>query len=464
MTPLAIAASSGEIDVMKKLIRKGVNKEAFAASVGPVVNTTIISGTTEAVTMLIEMGVKLSYADEMHSGEGQNDERLNVLDNEEVLPPLALEALISDISLFRTILEAGKSSMTDMERILALNAASVSGRIEVIEKLLDYEYESLVFQLALESAAKENNWDVVRHLLQNCSELNCEDLFKWTSTGSEKLEDLLDDCWKYTNGSFPQELLDNCLYTATDVEKQRLGTALQAACNNGHIEIAELLLDKGANPNLGGGRFTRPIIATIFQQDTSSKLYHRLLQSEGLDLEFSGGPFNSTPIHYVALFLSAEDVRTLIGAGAPVDIEDDDGDTALIAATATGDSDTVKLLLENNADFTIANRSGLTALDLAAQLRHAECVRLLVGRASKIMRELRESAGRKDETALRIMDSERESRFESMSLEPKKADSYLEVPRASTGERDLERRKLEKEGPENTDLSQEVADLMNIYL
>ncbi|KAI0864684.1 ankyrin repeat-containing domain protein [Xylaria cubensis] len=198
-----------------------------------------------------------------------------------------------------------------------------------------------------------------------------------------------------------------------------------------------------------------------------------------LDLEFSGGPFNLTPIHYAALFLSAEDVRMLIRAGAPVDIKDDDGNTALIAAAATGDSDTVKLLLENHADFTIANRSGLTALDLAAQLGYAECVRLLAGRASKIMRELRESAGRKDETALRIMDSERKSRFESMSLEPKKvfadmeetpgfyfpyaqADSHFEVPHASTGEGDLERRKLEKEGPENTDLSQEVADLMNI--
>ncbi|KAI0864685.1 hypothetical protein F4860DRAFT_377068 [Xylaria cubensis] len=123
MTPLAMVASSWEIDVVKKLIRKGANKEAFTASVGPIVNAAIISGITEAATMLIEMGVKLSYADEMYSGEGQNDEKLNASDNEEVLPPLALAALISDISSFGTILEAGKSSLTDMERILALNGA-----------------------------------------------------------------------------------------------------------------------------------------------------------------------------------------------------------------------------------------------------------------------------------------------------------------------------------------------------
>ncbi|KAI0904424.1 ankyrin repeat-containing domain protein [Ustulina deusta] len=502
-TPLAMAAFSGKIDVMTKLIRKGADKDAVAASTGPVINAAILSGITEAVTLLIEMGVKLSYEEKASSEQDQDDQGLEESNDRVFLPPLALAALVSDISLLTTILEIGESSLTANEHAKALIQASFSGRIEVVEKLLDYEYEPHVFQKSLESATEENNWDVVRCLLRNCSGLDCEKLFKCASTGSEGLEDILEDCWKHTNGSLPQALLDSCLYSATDFEKQEtvvtllgfgadpnaLGeefgnaltaaandgtipiatalltkgadvnsphgfalqaaaaqghlemvqllvehgayidnvsdrreacTALQAACSNGLVDVAEFLLDNGADPNVSGGLFTQPIIATICQQHESSKFLCRLLRFEGLDLDVCGGPLNSTPIHYAALLLPAEDVRRLIRVGAPVNIKDANGDTALMTAARAGDRDTVDLLLENNADFTIAGSNGLTALDLAAQLGHAECVRLLAGRASKVMRELRQGADENNETALRILDLEMQSRSESMSREPKK--------------------------------------------
>ncbi|KAJ8111792.1 hypothetical protein ONZ43_g5537 [Nemania bipapillata] len=455
-TPLAMAASSGQIDLMQKLIHMGANKDAVASSIGPVINGAIISGVTEAVRLLINMGVKLSYdyeePDETQVEENDGDDGVVVA----ILPPLALAALISDISLFSTVLEAGQSSLTAEEHAKALCMASVSGRIEVVEKLLDYVDELEVLQGCLQIATGEHNWDVVHLLLQKGGGLDCRELFKCAAEGSESLELILRECWDYTNESLPQELLDSCLYTATDFEKEETvkvllefgadpdaqgaefgnaltasandgtvaiarallqagadvnsphgyalqaaagrghinmvellvshgayidsfsnrheaGTALQAACNNGHCHVAAFLLNNGANPNLGSGSYMRPIIAAVLQRDTTDELLCQLLQCDGLDLDFCGGPLNAPPTHYAALCRPADDMRKLIQAGAPVDKVDGDGFTALMAAAGYGKPDTVKVLLDQNADFTIPNMLGLTALDLAVQLGHTEC-------------------------------------------------------------------------------------------
>lgn len=54
-----------------------------------------------------------------------------------------------------------------------------------------------------------------------------------------------------------------------------------------------------------------------------------------------------------------------------------DGDTALILASLFGNSEIVKMLLEAGADWTIKNKSGKTALDIAREQGHPETIWLL---------------------------------------------------------------------------------------
>lgn len=88
--PLAMAASGGKIAVMRKLItdwKADVN--AIDQKLGPVLNFAIMSGNTEAVSLLLE-----------------HDARVNYFDSDDItslLPPLALSALISNLEMFRTI-------------------------------------------------------------------------------------------------------------------------------------------------------------------------------------------------------------------------------------------------------------------------------------------------------------------------------------------------------------------------
>ena len=236
-TPLAMAALSGNTEAMSKLIFWGANKNAVASSMGPVINGAIISGIIEAVMMLIEMGVKLSG--DYGTNENEHYDNQQSESSEEPLwpPPLALAALISDIAMFSTVLEAGSESLTSTDHARALIGASGSGRIEVVEKLLNYKHGTPIFQTSLDAATEERNWDVVCLLLKSCEGLNCDKTFKSAATGSERLVEVLEECWKHTDKYIPQELLDSCLYTATDFKKE---------------ETVVKLLEFGADPNAPG--------------------------------------------------------------------------------------------------------------------------------------------------------------------------------------------------------------------
>ncbi|KAH7324347.1 ankyrin repeat-containing domain protein [Stachybotrys elegans] len=505
-TPLAMAALAGEVGVMSTLIAHDANKDAIDTSIGPVVNGAIISGNPEAVRKLIEEGVELTF----ECDAGHQDQQSEDPEESPWPAPLALAALISDLSMFSAILEAGRKSLTPSDYAKALEYASISGRVEILEKLLGYEeLEESCFQRSLDAATKEENWDVIPLLLANCKSLDCDGVFRTAATGRDSQVKILMECWEYKGETISQDLLDSCLYTATDFEKNETvikllefgadpnaageeygnaltaachdGTteivqalldkgadinapegyplqaaaaqghlevvkllvergvsidgdsekhesrrALQAACDKSHLDVAKFLLDSGADANLGGGRFDRPIFAAIWENNT--ELLHRLLEFDGLQLDISGSEFNTTPLHLAALFLPRDDVKSVLDANVPVNITDPAGDTALMAAAMTGDHETLMLLLEHGADFTIENKMGMTPLNIAAQLGHGECVRMLAARASAVISKLKEAASEGDETALKVIESEQETRSECMAKEPLKVfDTFEEL-------------------------------------
>lgn len=73
----------------------------------------------------------------------------------------------------------------------------------------------------------------------------------------------------------------------------------------------------------------------------------------------------------------AELVEALLKAGAYVDTQDSDQNTALHKACENGDNGIVKLLLENNADVELENDDGETPLSLARENGNKYIVGLL---------------------------------------------------------------------------------------
>lgn len=118
-------------------------------------------------------------------------------------------------------------------------------------------------------------------------------------------------------------------------------TALMLASYNGHTGIVEKLLEAGADVNLTNQTGTTPLMLA------------------------SSGPF-------------PEAVKALIKAGANVNaIDNGEHFTALMWAAAEGQTEVVKILVDNGADLTLTDIDGDTAESFAFKAGHQSIVELL---------------------------------------------------------------------------------------
>lgn len=196
-----MAAYAGFVQVMKKLIDKGADIDAFAEDKGPVINSAIASGNREAVELMIKSGAKLSI--DAHDS---------------IDPPLAAAARISDTALFDCLISACADRLPTREYNLALVAAAGAGQEEVFRKLLAYKHPQDIYQKALTEATRETEWDIVKILLENTSGLDCHYTFIEASTAWDDQSAILQAIWRYTRGTLSINTINNALYEATDFE------------------------------------------------------------------------------------------------------------------------------------------------------------------------------------------------------------------------------------------------------
>jgi len=143
-----------------------------------------------------------------------------------------------------------------------------------------------------------------------------------------------------------------------EVQDERGSSALMQALYGGHVDVAQLLIDKGVDVNAGGKRGTSVLWAA----------------AHAGRLDF---------------------VELLLANGANPDLQDTMGDTALIRAAYRGDSAMAKSLLEKNANPNLRQTNGFSALMAASQRGHAEVVKLLIDSGADV-----NAKDDKDSTAL----------------------------------------------------------------
>ncbi|KAK4207287.1 hypothetical protein QBC37DRAFT_456089 [Rhypophila decipiens] len=186
----------------------------------------------------------------------------------------------------------------------------------------------------------------------------------------------------------------NRIITEGHREKHMMGggTALQVACEAGSREVVDLLLQHGADPNLGptganGGTPTCPLI--VASQKGEYEIFKSLIQA-GATVDVLGGPERTTPLINAALSLPRAGVELLLERGANINLPDKTvGDTALVAASRKGDAEMVSCLLDHGADILHSNRRGENALQAAASTGKDMCLPILVQHISCIMERLK---------------------------------------------------------------------------
>ena len=160
----------------------------------------------------------------------------------------------------------------------------------------------------------------------------------------------------------------------------------------GHVDLAAMLLDRGAqaNPKLANkylihGPMLSPLMSAA--RGGHAALVKRLL---GMGADVGAIGFEGrTPLYYASAEGNADIVRLILDAGADPNLRmevlipgsggfyQDRGETALMAAARHGRADAVRALLDAGADPRLTDWIGDDALVMAVENGHAECAALL---------------------------------------------------------------------------------------
>jgi len=157
-------------------------------------------------------------------------------------------------------------------------------------------------------------------------------------------------------------------------------TPLRAAAENGNEAVARLLLDRGADVSTADRSGWTPLCAAA---GNGHEGVARLLLDRDADVS-TANRSGWTPLRAAAVNGHEAVARLLLDRGADVSRAGDYGWTPLLAAAENGREAVARLLLDRGAGVSTADRSGRTPLLAAAENGHEAVVRLLLDRGADV--------------------------------------------------------------------------------
>lgn len=223
----------------------------------------------------------------------------------------------------------------------ALMAASENGHTRVVELLLNRGAKANVTNKSGESAviiaSKKNHCDTVNLLLNRGADANLVDC-----DGSTVLE------WECFHGNIGTviQLLERRV-SILNVNKKG-DSALSCASRNGHEDVVQLLVSRGAAVKTNMNNLGR----------------------------------NETSVIWASRNGHLQTVDLLLQGGVDVNCTDSEGNTALMFASLNGHYAIISRLLGKGAQINAVNKFGISALTQASKMGHTDCVRLLLNQGA----------------------------------------------------------------------------------
>ncbi len=150
-------------------------------------------------------------------------------------------------------------------------------------------------------------------------------------------------------------------------------TALHYAASHGYVEVARLLLAKGADVNAKASGGDAPLHYAVWY---GRKETVQLLLSNKADVDIRDG-IGRTPLYDAAANGQVEEAAMLLAAKADVNARMPGGYTSLSVAASDGHEDVARLLIDNGANVNEADINGCTALYWARTRGHGRIEELL---------------------------------------------------------------------------------------
>lgn len=167
---------------------------------------------------------------------------------------------------------------------------------------------------------------------------------------------------------------------------------------SGKLNEIEKYLEQGGNPNL---KYPPEISLLYLATSTKNPDFISLLLKHGANPDIKSSEFGFTPLHIACESNDIDSIKALIKGGANPYIKTKEGNTPihffsihcsnetinspidknentfLMLAASNGISSVVEDLLYKNADYTIRNSDGETALDLAKKCGNIDCENII---------------------------------------------------------------------------------------
>lgn len=156
-------------------------------------------------------------------------------------------------------------------------------------------------------------------------------------------------------------------------------TVLITAAARGDLQLVNLFLTRGVDVNVKDKRGYTALSHAM--EAMYEDVVEALLNRPELDPNCRG--LNGRPALLAYVWRDNKDrVEKLLAHGADVNIQDNDGDTALHGAAENGDYEIIEMLLDKGANPNARNKQGGTPLMWAAVFGNPEAARLLLNRGA----------------------------------------------------------------------------------
>lgn len=153
-------------------------------------------------------------------------------------------------------------------------------------------------------------------------------------------------------------------------------TALQAASQNGHVNVIRVLLKHGADPEIEDKDGDRAIHHAAFGNEP--EVIDLLASVAGkCDLN-ARNKRRQTAMHIGVNKVHLNVVRVLVKFHAHVSLQDMDADTPIHDAITKKNDAIIKLLLDANADLSICNNNGFNPIQHAALRGNTSAIKLII--------------------------------------------------------------------------------------
>ncbi|QSP94772.1 ankyrin repeat domain-containing protein [Marinobacter salinisoli] len=390
-TPLMHAVLKGNIAAAELLISSGANLEAKSRDGLTALHFTAIDSSyfnrandTKLAQLLISAGANVNAR--------QKDDSTPIF-----------EAIASNRpDILQLFLEAGANpDASDEDGMTALMFAVLNGNTHAVQALISagayLERKNDRGQTALHIAVlpadvgdRSNDAQIVRMLIRSGANLNAHQdnkktplfksiIYNRAEVRSILLESDANPDLTDANGDTP---LMMAVFLTGNIEAAKAlidsGADLDATNSDGYAalhytaastktgnrvndpQLAELLIDAGANPNIKSDEVPTPLFLTfVFNRPE----IRNILLKAGADPN-TPGPEGSTPLMQAVVDWNEQAVNRLIAAGANLDLADKSGMTPLMRAVMSSNTEAVKALIVGGANLEATNDLGLTALHL----------------------------------------------------------------------------------------------------